>query len=84
MDFDQLYEEQFPMVYRYLMGLCGNRALAEELAQETFCRAIEHSDSFQGKCRLSVWLCQIGKNCWFSYLRKSKKQAGEGGQYGAR
>lgn len=78
MDFDQLYEEQFPMVYRYLTGLCGNRALAEELAQETFCRAIEHSDSFQGKCRLSVWLCQIGKNCWLSYLRKSKKQAGEG------
>lgn len=78
MDFDQLYEEQFPMVYRYLMGLCGNRALAEELAQETFCRAIEHSDSFQGKCRLSVWLCQIGKNCWLSYLRKTKRQAGDG------
>ena len=78
MEFDRLYEEQFPMVYRYLMGLCGNRALAEELAQETFCRAIEHSDSFQGKCRLSVWLCQIGKNCWLSYLRKTKRQAGDG------
>lgn len=58
MDFDQLYKEQFPVVYRYLKGLCGNKALAEELTQETFCRAIEHSVSFQGKCRLSVWLCQ--------------------------
>ena len=45
MDFDQLYKEQFPVVYRYLAGLCGNQALAEELTQETFCRAIEHSAS---------------------------------------
>ena len=45
MDFDQLYKEQFPVVYRYLKGLCGNKALAEELTQETFCRAIEHSAS---------------------------------------
>ena len=77
MDFDQLYKEQFPVVYRYLTGLCGNQALAEELTQETFCRAIEHSASFQGKCRLSVWLCQIGKNCWLSYLRKAKRQTGD-------
>ena len=41
MNFEQLYKEQFPVVYRYLIGLCGNQALAEELAQETFCRAIE-------------------------------------------
>ena len=78
MDFDQLYKEQFPVVYRYLTGLCGNQTLAEELTHETFCRAIEHSASFQGKCRLSVWLCQIGKNCWLSYLRKAKRQAGDG------
>ena len=65
MDFDQLYKEQFPVVYRYLAGLCGNQALAEELTQETFCRAIEHSASFQGKCRLSVWLCPVS----YTHLR---------------
>lgn len=78
MDFDQLYQEQFPVVYRYLTALCGNQALAEELTQETFYRAIEHGDSFRGECRLSVWLCQIGKNCWRSYLRKAKQNADEG------
>lgn len=41
MDFDQLYQEQFPVVYRYLTALCGNQALAEELTQETFYRAID-------------------------------------------
>lgn len=78
MDFDQLYQEQFPVVYRYLTALCGNQTLAEELTQETFYRAIEHGDSFRGECRLAVWLCQIGKNCWRSYLRKTKYKAEEG------
>ena len=31
MDFDQLYKEQFQVVYRYLAGLCGNQALAERI-----------------------------------------------------
>lgn len=72
MDFEKLYDEQFPMVYRYLAVLCGDPVLAEELAQETFYRAIQHSASFRGECKLSVWLCQIGKNCWLTHLRKEK------------
>ena len=75
MDFERLYDEQFPIVYRYLTVLCGNPSLAEELTQETFYRAIEHSTSFRGECKLSVWLCQIGKNCWLTHLRKEKYQS---------
>ena len=29
MDFEQLYQEQFPIVYRYLAALCGSSSLAE-------------------------------------------------------
>lgn len=54
MDFEKLYDKQFPIIYRYLTVLCGNPSLAEELTQETFYRAIEHSTSFRGKCKLSV------------------------------
>lgn len=73
MDFEDVYREQFPNVYRYLLALCGDTCLAEELAQETFVRAIQNSGSFRGDCKLSVWLCQIGKNCWYSYLRREKR-----------
>lgn len=31
MDFEKLYDEQFPMVYRYLAVLSGDPSLAEEL-----------------------------------------------------
>lgn len=72
MDFEAIYRQHFPMVYRYLLALCGDPDLAEELTQETFFRAIRQGDSFRGECRLSVWLCQIGKNCWYSRLRQKK------------
>ncbi len=61
MDFEEVYTKEFPGVYKYLLALCGNPALAEELAQETFYRAIQNSGTFRGTCKLSVWLCQIGK-----------------------
>ena len=77
MDFEKLYDEQFPMVYRYLAVLSGDPSLAEELTQETFYRAIQHSGSFRGECKLSVWLCQIGKNCWLTHLRKEKHRCSE-------
>ena len=64
------YEAYGPILQRFA-------SLAEELAQETFYRAIEHSGSFRGECRMSVWLCQIGKNCWLSHLRKAKRQTSE-------
>ena len=74
MDFEQVYSEYFPRVYRYLLSLCSDPSLAEELAQDTFFRAIEHSDTFRGECRLSVWLCRIARNCWLSHVRKEKRK----------
>lgn len=74
MDFEQIYNQYFPRVYRYLLSLCSDPSLAEELAQDTFYRAIEHSDTFRGECKLSVWLCQIAKNCWLSHVRKEKRK----------
>ena len=30
-------------------------------------------DSFEEKCDIRVWLCQIAKNLYYSYLRKNNK-----------
>ena len=75
MDFEQIYSEYFPRVYRYLLSLCSDPILAEELTQDTFYRAIEHSSSFRGECKLSVWLCQIARNCWLSHVRREKRKS---------
>lgn len=74
MDFEDLYTKEFPGVYKYLLVLCGDPAMAEELTQETFYRAIQNSSTFRGTCKLSVWLCQIGKNLYFSQLRRERRR----------
>lgn len=55
------------------MILTKNPDLAEELTQETFYKAYKNIDKFEGKSKMSVWLCQIAKNAYYSYLRKEQR-----------
>lgn len=40
----------------------GNRALAEDLVQDTFLTALERLAAFDGRASLHTWLCGIAKN----------------------
>ena len=71
-DFQEVYNLYFRDVYRYAVSLCRNESIAEEITQETFYKALEKLDSFDGKCKVSVWLCQIAKNTYISMCRKDK------------
>ena len=73
-DFDEIYALYFKDVYKYALSLAKNEALAEEITQETFFKALRNIDRFDGKCRLYVWLCQIAKNTYFSLLQKEKRR----------
>ncbi len=61
------------MVYRFLLGLCGDPDLAEELTAETFYRAFLHIGRFRGDCKPETWLCQIAKNTLRKELRRRKR-----------
>ena len=71
-DFQEVYSLYFREVYRYALSLCRNESVAEEITQETFYKALANLDSFDGKCKISVWLCQIAKNSYISMCRKNK------------
>lgn len=71
--FSGLYREYAPQVYRFLLKLTQEPALAEELTQETFYQAFLHIDRFEGKCQVFTWLCQIGKNAYFKEIRRRKR-----------
>ena len=71
-DFQEVYSLYFREVYRYALALCRNESVAEEITQETFYKALAKLDSFDGKCKISVWLCQIAKNTYISMCRKDK------------
>lgn len=73
-DFDEIYRLYAKDVYRFLLKICGNTDLAEELTADTFYRAVKTIDSYHGSCKMSVWLCGIAKNLYIDYLRKSERK----------
>ncbi len=69
-DFDQIYQDCFDPVYRYVLSLSQDPTVAEEITQETFFKAMRSLDQFQGKSSLKSWLCAIARNLWLSAQRK--------------
>ena len=70
---DEINEECFETVYKYLFCLTHNSDISEELTQETFYRAVKKINTYNGKCKISVWLCQIAKHLWSNQCRKNKR-----------
>lgn len=73
-DLEQVYLENASIVYKYLFCLTHDANLTEELTQETFYQATKGIHNFRGDCKISVWLCQIGKHLWYKELKKRKYQ----------
>lgn len=72
-NFDQIYEKNFQIVYRYLFSLTQDSDLSEELTQETFYQAVKSINRFDHSCKISTWLCAIAKKQLMKYQRKEKK-----------
>lgn len=69
-DFEQTYREYQQMIHAFLLRLCGNAHLAEELTQETFYQAFKHWGKFRGQSSISTWLCTIAKNQLYNAVRR--------------
>ena len=72
-EFEQIYHTYFVDVFRYIRRLSNDEHLAEEITADTFFKAIQSVDSFRGDCDIRVWLCQIAKNSYLTYLKKHKR-----------
>lgn len=53
-DFEEVYRLYFADVYKYILALSRNEAVAEEVTQETFFRALSTIGTFRGDCQLRV------------------------------
>ena len=73
MTIEQLYLENYHIVYGYLLSLCKNPSLAEELASETFFKALQKINSYDGTCKPSTWLCTIAKNLYFNEKKRTHR-----------
>lgn len=71
---EEVYMQYFQIVYKYVMYLTkGDKTVSEDITSETFAIAVEKINTFKGKCKISVWLCQIAKFLYFKEIKRNKK-----------
>ena len=71
---EELYKQNSKIVYHFLYSMCKDEQLAEELLQETFLKAFESLERFDGSCKISTWLCQIARHLLYQHWYKVKKE----------
>ena len=73
MTLEEIYIENYPIVYGYLLSLCGDLHEAEELTAQTFFKAIENIHRYDKRSKPSTWLCTIGRNLYFNERKRKKR-----------
>lgn len=70
--FSFLVEKYQKLVYTLALKLLKRPEEAEELAQDTFVKAFQKLDTYEGKSKFSTWLYSITYNACISELRKRR------------
>jgi RNA polymerase sigma-70 factor (ECF subfamily) len=72
--FGEIYDRHVSLVYRYAYTLLGNRIEAEDLAAETFVRALEAIKRYRWTGRpLASWLLTIARNLGMNQLWRRQR-----------
>jgi RNA polymerase sigma-70 factor, ECF subfamily len=69
---DRLIEQYQQRLYRYLLFLTGNPALAEDLFQETWVRVLERGHQYNANSKFESWLFTIARNLVIDVSRRKK------------
>ena len=72
--FSALYNASRKELYGYCRKLCGNSHDADDLMQQTYLKAWENFDKFDGR-NLSSWLCSIARNTFLNNLRNVRNES---------
>lgn len=73
--FRLLFERYSRPVISFVYDMVGERALAEDLTQETFVRAYRHLGALREESKFSTWLFSIAKNVAREHLRSAERRS---------
>jgi RNA polymerase sigma-70 factor (ECF subfamily) len=77
-DFDRLYRESYPRLFRTLYGVLGDPAAAEDCVQECFLKAFQAWPSWRPNAPAEAWLHRIAINLAVTHRRKLRlREVGE-------
>ena len=71
-EYEVMCRRYYNRIYLFMLKLCGNKELAEDLTQETFYQAILSLHRFSGQSDVFTYLASIAKHTYYKYLRKNK------------
>jgi RNA polymerase sigma-70 factor, ECF subfamily len=76
-DADKLFRDQLvallPSLRAFSRGLCGNRDIADDLAQDTMMRAWAARESYTQGSNFRAWMFMIMRNQFYTTIRKNAR-----------
>lgn len=77
-DFDRLYREAYPRLFRTLYGVLGDAGAAEDCAQDAFVQAFKAWARWRPEAPAEAWLHRIALNVARSHRRRMRiREVGE-------
>ena len=70
--FNELLQRYERKIFRLALHITQNREDAEDVLQETFLKAYQHLDQFQGQSKFYTWIVRIAVNQALMKLRRRK------------
>lgn len=67
--FEERMAESTSRLWRLAHSWCRNRALADDLVQDTLAKGLKNHSQLRDEHSLHAWLCGILANCWHDHLR---------------
>lgn len=77
---DEHYQSYVHDIYRYLLSLCRNHHLAEDLTQETFYRAYLYLEDCREE-KIKPWLFRVAYNAFIDHTRKARRSIPKDADY---
>ena len=72
MGLEKLYEQYHLDVFRYLLCLCRDASLAEDLASDTWLEVVRSIGNYQGNSSVQTWLFSIARHCWLRHIERNR------------
>jgi len=70
---EEIVERTYSAVYASLYRLCADRDLAADLTQETYRKAWEALDGFDGRSQFFTWLYRIAYTTFLNHIRRPRR-----------
>lgn len=72
-EFEEIYQQYSPQVFRVCMGYVNDADQARDLVQETFIAVWRNLASFRNGSKISTWIFRIATNNCLRAIEKSKR-----------